>query len=152
MLCRLWGVFWNERRCFVLVTLCGESCGSRRCVKYGRQKEWRCRREEGIYILKFLQFDSYPGFCWLMNTQQPSLHLGQPLGTSWMMSFKMRFSISDEDSLRCRVLVWYLIPLLGLRPHASRSKLSSSLIVPTVQPSNTATNASRWKKHMQLLL
>jgi len=40
----------------------------------GRKKtEWRCRQEEGIYILEFLQFDSYPACCWLKhNTAQSS--------------------------------------------------------------------------------
>jgi len=27
-------------------------------------------------------FDSYPAFCWVTNTKQPSLHLAQPSGTS----------------------------------------------------------------------
>ena len=53
-----------------------------RCVQYRGKREWRCRREEGIYILEFLRFGSYPAFSWLMNTKRPSLHLAQPPGTS----------------------------------------------------------------------
>jgi len=48
----------------------------------GKRREWRYRREEGIYILEFLRFDSYPACCWLMNTKRPSLHLAQPPSAS----------------------------------------------------------------------
>jgi len=48
----------------------------------GKNREWMCRREEGIYILEFLRFDSYPACCWLLNTKRPSLHLAQPPSTS----------------------------------------------------------------------
>ena len=53
----------------------------------------------------------------------------------------MRVSTRGEDSLRRWALLWHHIPLLPLRPHASLSKLSSSQVVPTVQPSNMAANA-----------
>ena len=106
-----------------------------------KKREWRCRQEERIYILEFLQIDSYPACCWLMNTKRPSLHLAQPPSTSIMRSLEKRFSTRGDDSLRRRALLWHHIPLLALRPHASRSKLSSFQVVPTVQPSNTATNA-----------
>jgi len=122
-----------------------------RCVQYWRIRESRCRREEGIYILEFLRVGSYPAFCWLMNTKRPILHLAQPPGTSWMRSLEMRFSTRGEDSLRRWALLWHHIPLLPLRPSASRSTLSSSEVVPCVQPSNTATNAKQWKKHTQLM-
>ena len=107
----------------------------------GKKREWRCRREEGIYILEFLQFDSYPGCCWLMNTKRPSLHVAHPPSTSGMRSLETRSSTRGDDTLRHRALLWHHIPHLPLRPRASRSKLSSSQVVPTVQPSNTATNA-----------
>jgi len=29
----------------------------------GKESEWRCTWEEGIYILEFLRFDSYPACC-----------------------------------------------------------------------------------------
>jgi len=60
MFCRLSGVLWNERRCFVHVTCCEERSGSRRCVQYGRKTEWRLWRDDGIYILEFLQFLDSP--------------------------------------------------------------------------------------------
>jgi len=47
-----------------------------------KKKEWRCRWEEGIYILEFLRFDSYHALCWLMNTKWLSIHLAQPPSTS----------------------------------------------------------------------
>jgi len=37
----------------------------------GQRREWRCRWEEGIYILEFLQFDSDPVFCWLTTQNGP---------------------------------------------------------------------------------
>ena len=43
----------------------------------------------------------------------------------------MRFSTHGEDSLRHWELLSFFIPLLPLRPLASRSKLSSTLVVPT---------------------
>jgi len=48
----------------------------------GKKRESRCRWGEGIYILEVLRFDSYPAFCWLMNTKWPSLHLAQQPSTS----------------------------------------------------------------------
>jgi len=80
-------------------------------------------------------------FCWLTNTKRPSLHLAEPPGTSRMRSLETRFSTRGDGNIRRQALLWHLVPLLPLRPRASRSKLSSSLVVPTVQPSDTATNA-----------
>jgi len=79
-------------------------------------------------------------FCWVMNTKRPSVHLPQPLGTIWMRILEMRFSTCTEECLRRRALLLHHTPLLPLKPHASRSTLSSSQVVPTVQPLNTATN------------
>jgi len=79
-------------------------------------------------------------FCCLTNTKRCSIHFAAPRGTSWTTSLETRFSIHGEDSLQRRVLHYHLILLLPLGPHASRSKLSRSQIVPTMQPSNTATN------------
>ena len=93
-----------------------------------------------VQLVRYDNFDSFPAFGWSTNTKRPSLHLVQPQGTSWMTSLKMRFSICGEDSLRCWVMLLHCTPLVPLRPRASRSKLSSSYIVPTVQPSNTASN------------
>ena len=39
----------------------------------GKKRESRCRREEGIYILELLRFDSYPVCCWLMSIKPPIL-------------------------------------------------------------------------------
>jgi len=149
-LCRLSGVFWNERRCYGQVTWCGESSGCRQCVKYGRKRESRCRQEEGIYILKFRGFLGWTceiWYCWfiscvlLVNEQKMAqLSLAQPPGTSWTTSLEMRFSTQGEDSLHHRALLLHHIPHLPLRPRASQSKQSSSQVIPTVQPSNTATN------------
>ena len=49
-------------------------------------------------------------------------------------------STRGKESLRCWVMLLHHTPLISLRPRASRSKLSSSQVVPTVKPSNTATN------------
>jgi hypothetical protein len=90
-------------------------------------------------------------FCWLTNTKWPSLLFGEPPGTTQMRSLETRFSIRGANSIRRRVLLWHLVLLFPLRPRASRSKLSSALVVRTVQPSNTVTNTSQWKKHTQLM-
>jgi hypothetical protein len=145
------GVVWYKSHDVEIVEEAAGVFNCGRCVACWRKRESRCRREEGIYILDFLQFGLYPAFCWLMNTTQPSHHLEQPPGTSWMSSLKTRFSAHGEDSLQCWALLWHHIPLLVLRPHASRSKLSSFQVVPTVQLFNTATNALQWKKHTQLM-
>jgi len=150
-LCRLSGVFWNDRRWFVQLTWCREHCGCWRWINYGKERHWRCGREEGIHILEFLPFDSYPAFSCIQNTKWPSLHLAQPRGTSWMRSLETRFWTRGEDSLRRGVLLWHLIQHFLLRPRASQSKLSSSQVVLTLQPSNTASNTKRWKAHMQLM-
>jgi len=111
-----------------------------RCVEFQRKRESRCRREDGIYRLGFLRFGSYPVVCWLMNPKRPSLHLAQPPGSSGMRSLGTGFSTRGEDTFQPWALLWHHIPLLPLRPRASRHKLSSSQVVPTVQPSITATN------------
>jgi len=119
----------------------GFNTGRKENEGVGRRKiQWRCKREEWIYIFKFLRFDSYPAFCWLMNTQWPSLHLAKLSSTSSMRSVETRFSNCSDDCLRRRALLWHHIPLVPLRPGASRSELSSSEVVPSVQPSNMATN------------
>jgi len=108
----------------------------------GRKKrKWRSRREEGIYILEFLRFDSYPAFRLLLNTTWPSLHLAEPAGTSGVRSLETRFRTRGDDSPQYRAFFWHHIPSLALRPDASRSKLSSSQVDATMQPSNRTTNA-----------
>ena len=59
-LCRLSGVCWNERCCYVQVMWYQVSSGCWRCVWYRRKCVWRCRRDEGIYILEFLRFLGLP--------------------------------------------------------------------------------------------
>jgi len=93
-----------------------------------------------VQLVRYDNFDSHPAFCWLMNTHRPSLLFAHPPGTSWMRSLKTSFSTRGEASLRCQALLLHNTRLLLLRSCASRSKLSSSQVVPTVQPSNTATN------------
>jgi hypothetical protein len=122
-----------------------------RCVSYGRKIEWRCRWEHGIHILQYLRFGSYLALCWLMNTKWPRLHHVQPPGPWWMRRLKARISTRSEDCLLHWALLWDLIPHLQLRPRAFWSKLSSSQVVPTVEPCNTATNALQGKKPMQLM-
>jgi hypothetical protein len=96
-----------------------------------------------IYICSgdFLVQGSTCVFCWLTNTKLSRLRLAAPPGTSWTSSLETRFSTRGEDSLQQQVLLWDLIPRLPLRPSSSRSKLSSSQVAPTVQPSITTTNA-----------
>jgi hypothetical protein len=76
-----------------------------------------------------------------MNTKRPSLHLAELPGTSQMTSLEMSLSPRGENSFPLWVLLLHHTSLLPLRPRVSRSKLSRSQVVPTVQPSNTATNA-----------
>jgi len=52
----------------------------------------------------------------------------------------MRFCTRGQESLWHWALLWQLTLNLQLRCHASRSKLSGSQVVPTVEASNTATN------------
>jgi len=125
------------------------------CASHVLSREFRILvvcpiREENRREVKAGRWDIYtrvPAICWfnlfclLTNTKRPSHHLAEPPGTSLMRSIGTRFSTRGDGSLRRRALLWHLIPLLPLRPRASRSKLSSYLVVPTVQPSNTATNA-----------
>jgi len=136
---------------FVQVMSCWESSGCRRCVEYGRQRDRRCRWEEGIYIyssfsyflgqlVRYDNIDSYPAFRWLTNTTWPTLHLAQPPGTSWLRCLEKKFSTQSVEHVWCRALLLHRTPRLPLRPCASWNKLSSSEVVPTVQPSNTATN------------
>jgi len=80
-------------------------------------------------------------FCWLSNTKQPGQHLAEPCGTSWTKSFKKRFITLGEDNIQHWAFHCHLVSLLPLRPPASRCKLTSSLVIPAVQPSNMATNA-----------
>jgi hypothetical protein len=71
--------------------------------------------------------------CWLTKRKQPSLHLAEPPTTSWLSSFETRLITCNKDSIWCRALHWENVPLLLLRPHASQTKLSSSLLGPTVE-------------------
>jgi len=52
-----------------------------------------------VQLVSYDNFDSYPVFCWLTNTQRPSLQLGQPPGTSLMRSLETRFSTRGEERL-----------------------------------------------------
>ena len=90
-------------------------------------------------------------FGWLTNTKRPSRHLAEPQGTTWMRSLETRCSTRGHGSIGRWVMFWHLVALVPLRPRASRRKLNSSLLVPTVQPSTTATNAYEWKQHTQLM-
>jgi len=90
--------------------------------------------------VRYDNFNSYPAFFWLTNTKQPSLHLPQLPGTSWMRSPEMRFSTRGEERLQHQGLLLHHTQLFPLRPCASQSKLSSSHVVPTVQPSNMVSN------------
>jgi len=78
--------------------------------------------------------------CWLTNTKQPSLHLALPPGTSWPRCLDTRSSTRSEVCFQRWELGLHHSPLVPLRPHASRSTLSCSPVVPTGQPSSKATN------------
>ena len=93
-----------------------------------------------IQLVRYDTFNWYPACCWLTNTKWPSLHFAQSQCTAWMTSLKKRFRACCEESLRLLALLLHHTPPLPLRPVASRSKLSSAQVVPTVQPSNTRTN------------
>jgi len=93
-----------------------------------------------VQLESYDNFDSYLAFCWLTNTKHPSLYLAQPPGTLCMTSLKTRFSTRGEGCLWCQALLVHHTPLLPLRTHPSRSKLTSSQVLPNVQPSNTASN------------
>jgi len=122
------------------------------CEWYGRKRERRCRWEEGIYILEFWRFlGSTCDLRWLANTKRPGLHLAEPPGTSSTTSLEMRFCTHGEDSLRREALCLHHTSYFLLRPRASRSEMSSSQVLATVQPSNTATNTYQWKKNTQLM-
>jgi len=93
-----------------------------------------------VQLVRYDNVDSYPAFFWLTNTIRPSLHLAQPPGTWDMRIHKMRFSTHGENSLRLQALRLDDTQSVLHRPHTSPSKLSSSQVVPTVQPCNSATN------------
>jgi len=93
-----------------------------------------------VHLERYDIVDSYPAFCWLTNTKRPSVHHAQPLGTLWTTSLETRSSTPGEDSSRRQAFLLHHTPLWPLLPRASRSKQSSSQVVPTVQPANTATN------------
>jgi hypothetical protein len=94
-----------------------------------------------VQLGRYDNFDSYPPFCWLINTKWPSHYVAQPPLSSWMRSLKNRFNIRSEDSIWRQASVLHYISLSPLRPYASLSKLTSSQDVPTAQQSNTHTNA-----------
>jgi len=62
----------------------------------GKKSEWRCRREEVIYIVQFLRIDPYPVLCWFMNTKPPGIHLAQPPRASSMRSYETRWSTRGD--------------------------------------------------------
>jgi len=93
-----------------------------------------------VQLVRYKNFDSYSVLWWLTNTKRASHQLAQ-LPRSWLTtSLDTRLSTCSEDNFPRRVLLLHKTPLFPLRPGASRSKLSSSQVVPTVQASNTATN------------
>jgi len=53
---RLLGVFWIERHYFLQVIWCQDSSECWWCIYHRRKIEWRCRREAGICIPKFLRY------------------------------------------------------------------------------------------------
>jgi len=111
------------------------------CIVW-EERERRCRQEEWIHILEFQRFlGSTCEFCWSTITKRPSLHLAEPPGASRTTSLETKFSTRREGSLQCRALRLHHTSFLLLRPRASWSKLSSSQVLPAVQPSNMATNA-----------
>jgi len=140
---RLSGVFWNERRCFVQVTWCRDQDPVGVYNTGGKEKGGVGGKKGYIYSSSgdFLLQGSTCEFCWLTNTKRPWRHLAELPGTSWTTCLETRFSTRGEDSIPRRALHWHHTSVLPLRPRASRSKLSSSQVVPTVLPSNTATNA-----------
>jgi len=99
-----------------------------------------------VQLLGYNDCDAYPTFCYLTYRKWPSLHLAQPTGTSSVRSLETGYSNWGEESLRHRVLLLHHTQLLPIRPPASHSKLSSSHIVPTLQPSNTATTMPTGRK------
>jgi len=86
--------------------------------------------------------DSYPVFWWLTNTKWPSLHCAQPPVSWWMRILEMRGCTCGEECFRCEELLLHATLRETLWPCAARRNLSSSHLVPPVQPSNTATNAA----------
>jgi len=93
-----------------------------------------------VWLVRYDNFDSYPVFWWLMNTNWPSLRLAQSPGTPWMRCLDTRFSTCGEESSWHWALLLDHTPLLPLRPHATQSKQSSFQVAATVQPSNPAIN------------
>jgi len=93
-----------------------------------------------VQQVRYANFDLYPVFCWLTNTQWPWYHLAQWPGTSWTRIIMTGSSTHCEECFRCWALrLHHTLPWL-LGTLTSRSKLSTSQVVPTVQTSNTPTN------------
>jgi len=143
MLCRLSGVFRNERRCFVQVTSSRDQDAVSVYNKWGKEKGGVCGKNGYTYSSSgdFLVQGSTCEFCWLKNTKRPNLLLVEIQGTSCMTSLETRFSTRREDCLPHRALLLHHTSLFPLRPRAPRSKLSRSHVLPPVQQSTTATNA-----------
>jgi len=141
-LCRLLGVFWNERRCIVQVVWCWDLDAV--SVQNTVGKEIASEGGKNGYIYSNSGDCSVQGstgeFFWLTNTKRPSLRLAEPPGTSLMASFETIVSTRPAGNLPHLSLHLHHTSCLPLRPLASLSKLSSSQVVPTVQPSNMATN------------
>jgi len=138
--CGMGGVVLCKSRDVESVQDAGPVLNCEGCVECRSKRASRCRREEGICILKFLLFGSYPAFCPLIHTKWLSIHLAQPPGPSWMRSLETRFSTRREESLRHWAQLWYLTSLLPLRNCESWSKLFSSEVIPNLKQSNMATN------------
>jgi len=83
-LCRLSGVFWNERCCFVQVTGCRDQDAVGVYNTGGKEKGGEGGNKGYIYSIScdFLVQGSTCEFCWLTNTKRPSLHLAELPGTS----------------------------------------------------------------------
>jgi len=103
-------------------------------------KENRGKGGKKVYIFSIRTISWINLFCWSTSTKWPNLLRAQPPGTTWLRSHETRCSTRGAESLPCQVLLLHCTPLLLLRPHAAPSKLSSSWVVPTVPPSNMATN------------
>jgi len=95
-------------------------------------------------------------YCSLTNMKRPSRHFAQLPRTALMISLQTRFISCGEESLWHWALLLPHKPLLQFRPCAFRSILSSFQVVPTVQPSNTATNTPssghctcNWRRRME---
>jgi hypothetical protein len=58
-----------------------------------------------VQHVRYNHFDSYPVFCWLMNTNSLGFNLAQPPGPSCMRRLETRFSPRGEERVRCQVLL-----------------------------------------------